>query len=127
MCGGGGGGEHAGKGAASDVEPAARPPRQVLGCRLLRTRDNPEYKYTLAFLSEGVPGGLGAGARLRGTPAPRPAGGAQAWRGAGLAGHGLASAGRALRPPHPPPSPPPPPPPPLPARRLRRRGQELRV
>lgn len=27
---------------------------EVLGMRLLRTRDNPEYKYTLAFLGEAV-------------------------------------------------------------------------
>ena len=28
------------------------PPAEVLGMKLLRTRDNPEYKYTLAFLGE---------------------------------------------------------------------------
>lgn len=27
-------------------------PLQVLGCKLIRTRDNPEYKYTLAFLGK---------------------------------------------------------------------------
>lgn len=46
-------GSGVGQGCAADTPAAAaaaRAPAEVLGMRLLRTRENPEYKYTLAFL-----------------------------------------------------------------------------
>jgi catechol 2,3-dioxygenase-like lactoylglutathione lyase family enzyme len=42
-----------------DLDAAIAFYTQVLGMKLLRTRDNPEYKYTLAFLGGWVGGWVG--------------------------------------------------------------------